>query len=145
VKPADFARARGVTLRTVERWLGDGELPEAVKDSRGRWSIPADAMRQQPLPGTDMSPSRRGVTGPTRTDMSPSRRDMSAPDSLTAALDQLPALLSLEQASRVLGIPVSVVREQANQLQARPWGRRRANGERALVIPARVVRELAGL
>jgi hypothetical protein len=145
VKPADFATLRGVSLRTVERWLRDGELPEASKGPDGRWSIPPDAMRQQPLPGTDMSPSRRGVSAPTSPDVSPSRRDMSEPVSLSAALDQLPALLSIEQASRLLGIPASVVREQAAQLQARPWGRRRANGDRALMIPARVVREWAGL
>jgi hypothetical protein len=138
VKPADFARARGVALRTVERWLRDGELPDAVKDSRGRWSIPADAMRQQPLPGTDMSPSRRDATGPTRADMSPSRRDMSAPISLAAALDGRPAFLTVAEAATFLGIPPGAVLSNRTRFEVERLGGR-------LMVPARVVRYEAGL
>jgi hypothetical protein len=59
---------------------------------------------------------------------------------LAAALDKHPALLSLEQASRLLGIPERAIRRHAEQFGAVPWGPRGT-----LVVPARVVRELAGL
>lgn len=138
MKPADFATVRGVSLRTVERWLEKGELPEARQGPDGRWSIPADAMRQQPLPGTDMSPSRRGVSGPTSPDMSPTCRDVSVPVSLSAALDAKPAFLTVDEAATFLGIPRGAVLSNRARFEVERLGGR-------LMVPQRVVRFVAGL
>lgn len=138
MNPADFARQRGVTLRTVERWLANGELPDARKGPDGRWSIPADALRQQPLPGTDMSPARRGVPVPTSADMSPARRDMSVPRTLAELLAVWPAYLTLEQASQVLGIPVGAILSRRDRYEVENLGGR-------LMMPQRVVRTIAGI
>lgn len=35
------------SVRVVQRYLADDELPGAKKDERGRWMIPADARRQE--------------------------------------------------------------------------------------------------
>jgi hypothetical protein len=134
MNPAQYAEHVRVQTRTVERWLAAGELPAASKVN-GRWHIPADATRQIKLngsshpPPTDIAPTSRsdvGVSGQAVT--------------LAEALDKLPALLPLEQASRLLGIPERAIRRNAEKLGARPWGPRGT-----LVVPARVIRELAGL
>lgn len=142
MNPAQYAEHVGVTERTVQRWLSGGELPDARKAPDGRWHIPADAMRIQPLVPVAAAKAVNGYD--TSSDVSPTRRgDVGAsgqPVSLAQVLERLPALLSLEEASRVLGIPESQIRRYAGQLEALPWGK-----HGSLVVPARVVRELAGL
>lgn len=45
---ADYAeRIAGKSYRTVQRWLADGELPDARQDDDGRWWVPADAQRRR--------------------------------------------------------------------------------------------------
>lgn len=143
--PAQYAQNQGVSTRTVERWLAAGELPTASQTPDGRWHIPADAVRQRPLipsgdvpprqprQGTDMSPTRRG-------DVVPTSAPTPAPRTLAEALDQQPALLALEDAARLLGIPESGIRKHAEELGALPWGPRGR-----LVVPQSAVRRLAGL
>jgi hypothetical protein len=149
MNPAQYAEHRGKELRTVRRWLRDGWLPGAVQYPDGRWDIPRDAIEQKPLippaprasrNGQAVSPDTSGVVSVTR------HGDMVAASSggqavgLADALDKHPALLSLEEASRLLGIPETAIRRHADHLGAVPWGPRGT-----LVVPARVVRELAGL
>lgn len=44
--PDQYAAQDGApSLRTLMRWLKDGEVPGAVQDSSRRWMIPADAVR----------------------------------------------------------------------------------------------------
>lgn len=117
-------------------------MPGAVKHLDGGWQIPSDAMRIKPLPGTDTTttPTRRdsvAVVADTTT-----RRD-SVGDvgaTLAAALSVLPAFLTLEQASRLLGIPQARIEDNAERFDAEPVG-----PWRRLMVPARVVREIAGI
>jgi hypothetical protein len=135
-----FATMHGVHERTVQRWATDGELPGATKGPDKRWYIPADAMRITPLPGTtpaDMSPTRRDVA--VVADTSPTRRDVGG-DTLADALAVLPAFLTLEQASRLLGVPPVRIKENPERFGAEPVDERRQ-----LMVPARIVREIAGL
>jgi hypothetical protein len=136
VTPDQFATLHRVDARTVQRWCKAGEIPGAVKTSTG-WQIPADAMRITPMPGTDVSPTRRDDVAVNSA--TPTRRDDVA-DTLAGALAVLPALLTLEQASRLLGIPEAAVRRHAEEIGAVPWGSRDR-----LMVPARVVRGLAGI
>jgi len=131
--PEQFATQHHVDARTVQRWCKDGEVPGAVKTSRG-WHIPDDAMRITPLPGTDVTPSRRDVVAD-----APSRRD-DVGDTLAGALSVLPGFLTLEQASRLLGIPVSRIRLHAERFGVEPVGVRGAP-----MVPACVVRAVAGI
>jgi len=138
---AQYAEHIGVAERTVLRWLKAGELPSASKAPDGRWFIPADAVRQvrlgdSPAMSPDVSVTRQG-------DMVPVTSANGHPaqgGSLADALDQHPALLTLEEASRFLGIPETAIRRHAEELGAVPWGPRGT-----LVVPARTVRGLAGL
>lgn len=45
VSLADYAEGVGKSLRTVQRWLADGQLPDARQDGEGRWWLPAAAER----------------------------------------------------------------------------------------------------
>lgn len=146
MNPVQYAEYRGKELRTVRRWLADGWLPGAVQYPDGRWDIPRDAIEQKPLippaaktprNGQAVSPDVSGVVSVSRHgDTAPARQG----ESLAAELDKRPALLSLDQAALLLGIPESAIRRHAEELGAVPWGPRGT-----LVVPARVVRELAGL
>lgn len=132
---AQYADHVGASERTVLRWLKAGELPAATKTPDGRWFIPADAVRQvrsSPV-SPDMSVTRQG-------DVVRANGAAAQPASLGEALDRRTALLSLEDASTLLGIPESAIRRHAEQLGALPWGPRGT-----LVVPARTVRNLAGL
>ena len=131
VNAAQYATHVGKSERTVLRWLRDGQLPAAVKTPDGQWFIPADAVHQVTSP--DMSVTRQ-VTR--QADAGVNEQG----PSLAEYLDRHPALLSLEAASRLLGIPESAIRRHAEDLGAVPWGPRGT-----LVVPARVVRGLAGL
>lgn len=136
---AQFAQLHRVDPRTVQRWLQAGEIPGATKLPDGRWQIPADAMRIKPLPGTDvaMTPTRRDSVGAVAD--TTTRRDDVA-DTLAGTLAKLPALLTVKQAARLLGIPQTQVVRNAGALEAVPWGY-----DTALMIPQRVVRRIAGL
>jgi len=134
VNAAQYAEHVGASERTVLRWLKAGELPGATKAPDGRWFIPADAVRQVTSP--DMSVTRQV----TRQDVARVNGAAAEPTSLSEALDQKPALLTLEEASRYLGIPETAIRRHAEELGALPWGPRGT-----LVVPARTVRDLAGL
>jgi hypothetical protein len=134
--PDQFATLHRVDARTVQRWCKNGEIPGAVKTSTG-WQLPADAMRITPLPGTDVSATRRDTVGVVA-DI-PTRRD-DVGDTLAGALSVLPAFLTLEQASRLLGIPESSIRRRAREFEIRPLG---VHGR--LMMPARVVRAFAGI
>jgi len=140
MNPAQYAEHRNTTVRTVRRWLKEGWLPGATQYPDGRWDIPRDAIEQKPLfpvetsNGHDVSPDVSGVVSVSR------HGDTGQALGLVEALGQLPALLPLEAASWLLGIPESAIRRHAGDLGAVPWGPRGT-----LVVPARVVRELAGL
>ena len=132
---AQYAAHIGKSERTVLRWLAAGELPAAVKAPDGQWFIPADAVHQVTSP--DVSVTRQ-VTR--QGDVARTNGAAAQPVSMSEYLDRQPALLCLEEASRLLGIPESAIRRHSEELGAVPWGPRGT-----LVVPARVVRGLAGL
>lgn len=124
---AGYAQHIGKTERTVWRYVEPGAqtiVPGAQKID-GQWWFPSDA---QPVKATS--------TDVAVTSQSP---DAAPADvaTLRTALDALPAMLDVTAMARVLGISEGAVREHADELGGRRWGR--------LVFPQRVVRELAGL
>jgi hypothetical protein len=137
VDAAQFAHIHRVDARTVQRWCKAGEVPGAVKLPDGGWQIPPDAMRIKPLPGTDVTTTRRDDVGVAAS--TPTRRD-DVGDTVAGALSVLPAFLTLEQASRLLGVPQPRIRENPERFKAEPVGR-----DHSLMVPAHVVREIAGL
>lgn len=133
-----FAAANEVDERTVQRWLKAGKLPGAVKTNKG-WAIPADAAAPAPAPPAP-APSGPGTLVAAAVPGPPVPAALPPGGGLAAFLDTLPAFIALEVAERVLGIPESAIRRNADELGARPWGPRGT-----LVIPVRSVREAAGL
>lgn len=113
----------GKTERTVRRWLAAGDLPGARKDRGGQWMIPADAVY---TPGA----------GAALALVEPEPE----PVSLAGELDALPALLALVDASRLLGVTEYAIRRNREF-----FGAVRLGPRGSLVVPASVVRELAGL
>ena len=141
IDSGQYAARHRVDERTVQRWAKAGELPGATKGADGRWYIPEDAMRIKPLPGTAptaMSPTRRDDIGVVA-DASPTRRD-DIGASLADALAVRSAFLTLEDAAMLLGVPEASIRRDPDRFRAERIGVRRA-----LMVPARVVREEAGL
>ncbi|WP_157372878.1 hypothetical protein [Agromyces sp. Root81] len=118
-----YVDATGKTERTVRRWLAAGELPGAeLRD--GAWMIPADAVRRV---GGSAEVARIGGDS-----------QVTAPVSLTSLLDEQPALLPLDVAARLLGTSEYSIKSNRDMFDVRRIGR-------GLVVPQRVVRELAGL
>jgi len=142
VDPAQFARIHRVTTRTVQRWCEAGEVPGAVKHLDGGWQIPSDAMRIKPLPGTGTA-----TTATRRDDVAVASDTTTRRDSvgdvgatLAAALSVLPAFLTLDQASRLLGVSKARITENPERFDAEPL-----DSYRRLMVPARVVRDIAGI
>ena len=121
-----FAAQHGVTTRTVRRWLDDERIAGAVKVGN-RWSLPADAVVAERPAGeivtaghvTDMS-TRGGVT-------------------VARVIEQLPVMLPLDVAARVLGVTEYALRRHAEYFQLQRLGARGS-----YVMPKARVRELDG-
>ncbi|MGY4645878.1 hypothetical protein [Cellulomonas sp. URHB0016] len=126
-----YSEKTGIAPRTLDRYLPEGRIEGAVKDSRGAWRIPADARL---LPST-------AVVRQAEPDVVPPPPDVRLAD----AIATLPAFVNVVTAARLLGIPADVVRENAVELDGRQWGRRLSDHERAWVIPLATIRRLAGL
>lgn len=96
---ADYARAQGKSLRTIQRWLRDGLLAGADQSS-GQWLIPADATPTTPATSYDVSrvapTAGAGVMLPTSYDVAP--------------VAPLGMLGTLEEAAAALGTTVGGVR-----------------------------------
>lgn len=126
VNLSTYVSLAGSTERTVRKWLAAGRLPDAVKRD-GQWWIPADARPTQSgaalaaVPAAELEPVPSRVT-------------------LSGALDHLPAYLTLEQASRLLGVTEYAIRAHRDHFQAVALGPRQS-----LVVPAFRVRQLAGI
>jgi hypothetical protein len=119
---ADYAEAMGKSLRTVQRWLADGELPDAQQDEDGRWWVPA---------GTRRRTSSRDVVGAAA---GPARELAAAPASSGSPLGMLG---TLEDAAAALGTTTGGVRRMARDghLVVGPYG---PNGALRVYLPPRV-------
>lgn len=152
-----YADAVGASTRTVMRWLKANEVPGASKDEGGAWQIPASARRVTgggaPYPVTHpawggvhdapvvsqevaFAPQGRGLTV---VDDTPDILEEVEPP-LLEELDDLPAFLTVAQASRFLGIPQAQIVGNAERFHAEPIGT-----QGSLRIPQRVVRRIAGM
>lgn len=124
LSPQEYAEAKGITIRTVRRWLADGELPTAWQDAlTGKWNIPSDAERvvsaaprqvqQRPpaflLPHGGAAPVGAGemVLHQPAAAAAPEREPTRLED-----LDDEPAFLSIPVASEYLGIPQAQILAQ---------------------------------
>jgi hypothetical protein len=125
-----YSAKTGIAPRTLDRYLPEGRIEGAVKDSRGAWRIPADA---PVLPST-------AVVRQAEPDVVPPPPDVRLADALAV----LPAFVDVATAARLLGVPADVVRENVGELEGRQWGRQSKHG-RTWVIPLATVRRLAGL
>lgn len=125
-----FAEQRGVTVRTVRRWLADLRLPGATLTA-GSWQIPADTELADPAP-------RHAQLVPVENTMTPPPLPVL---SLAEQLDLLPAFLTIEQAATQLGIPASQIRNPNNRSLFKPVS---VGPRGALMIPQAVIRNLRG-
>lgn len=122
-----FAADRGVATRTVRRWLDGGQLQGAVKVA-GKWAIPADAERHEPLAGVVATTATTGGHV----------RDM-ANVTVPAILAPLPVMVPLDMAARVLGVSEYTLRRNADYFELQRLG---AHG--AYVMPKARIRALEG-
>ena len=132
-----FAERRGVDERSVQRWLKAGRLVGAVHLDTG-WLIP-----DQPRPGRK-APAEPAAYQDTAEQgalvvRAPAQL-AKPPGSLAEALAIATAFLTLEEAAQLLGIPVSGIRRNAERFEVERVGPRGA-----AMVPARVVRHVAGL
>lgn len=141
---SQYATAHNVSTRTVKRWLADDELPGAEKDPfTNEWRIPAHATRQlkprteEPRPPTGTAVEQHIFHG--RSQIQPVPELAGLEPSLRDDLDDETAYLSIDEASRYLGIPQAQIRQNAERFQLEPVG---TNG--SMRVPQRVVREIAG-
>lgn len=116
---ADYAAAMGKSLRTVQRWLADGELPDAEQDEDGRWWVPAGTRRR--TSSRDVVPAAAG----------PARELAAAPASPGSPLGMLG---TLDDAAAALGTTTGGVRRMARDghLVVGPYG---PNGALRVYLP----------
>lgn len=122
-----YAVSMGATVRTVRRWLADGALPGAHKDAEGTWMIPSSVQPERTGRGRLVALEQKAVASPD-----------TSPVTLTGMLDEQPAFLTVEVAARLLGVSEYTVRARRDLFGTQRVGR-------ALMVPQRTVRELAGL
>jgi hypothetical protein len=128
----EFAARHNVATRTVRRWLDADRIPGAVKVA-GKWSLPADAAVQDPAAAAAPTSLATVTSGHVK--------DMATVQQPTVAgmLAQLPAMLPLDVAARVLGISEYAIRRNAEYFQLL-----RAGAHGSYVMPKARVRELDG-
>lgn len=126
-----YADMAGKSVRTVQRWLSDGEVPGAFQDEDGRWAIPANARRQRTTGSLNLAANRAAVR---RGQVEPAALvlgDQAAPEPAASPLGNL---VALEDAAHALGTTVGGVRRlaDAGHLQVGPFG---PNGALRVFLP----------
>jgi hypothetical protein len=129
-----FAQRHGVAVRTVERWQEDGHLRGVVRTDTGNLipDQPRPAIGRRAAAAAEQPQRALAVPAPAQLD--------GAPRSLLEALALMPAFLTLEDAARLLGIPPIRITENPERFEAEP-----VDDRRKLMVPARVVRQVAGI
>jgi hypothetical protein len=118
----EWCEREDVSRRTLTRLLSDGALPGAVK-IEGNWKIPTTTTKPAPTVHTDVA-----------------TRTTPKPPTVTELLDRSTVMIPLDRAAALLGVSEYTIRSHASYFEALPLG---AHG--SLVIPAGVIRRLAGL
>ncbi|QCS26967.1 helix-turn-helix DNA binding domain protein [Microbacterium phage TimoTea] len=124
-----FAAQRKVATRTVRRWLDAGRVPGAVKVGN-KWSLPADAIVQDALPG---------VMDTVKDTSAPVALRAGAELTVAGVLAPLPVMVPLDTAARVLGVSEYALRRNADYFQLQRLGARGS-----YVMPKSRIRELEG-
>jgi hypothetical protein len=124
---AQYADAIAKNIRTVKRYLEDGERPGAVKDERGRWMIPANARRTE---------GAGELVTMTRPRTSPTTEMTSHPAGM---IDAMPSFLTIDQAAQILGISRHAIATHREYFDVVPFG---PNG--SLVIPLATIKRIRG-
>lgn len=129
-----FAELHNASTRTVRRWLSDGRIPGAVMVGN-KWSLPAEAIVQDTLPGV------MDVARDSGRSVAVQQRGHGNDTSMTVAgiLAPLPVMVTLDVASRVLGISEYAIRQHAEYFELQRMGERGA-----YVMPKARIRELEG-
>jgi hypothetical protein len=130
----DYAARHNAGERTVRTWLADGRLHGARK-LNGVWMIPADERPADPLQAYAGDEIAVQLLGEHAVQHVPH-----VPAGLVAELAEAPVFLPLELAAHLLGISEHAIRRHRDYFELVPFG---PNG--SLVMPARVVRTVAGL
>lgn len=154
---SEYWKRHRLSDSTITRALREGRVPGAVRDGRGHWLIPADApivdappagavVRQTPVTGPLSDPRQTPVSG--AGPLSDPRLTPPSDPRLTPV--PTTAFVNVRTAARLLGVSEDVVRENAAELDARPWGPRPGGKHgkekpRSLVVPLATIRRLAGL
>lgn len=147
----EYAKARGVSTRTVERWLKANRLEDAVKVNDA-WLIPAGA-----VPDDTAAARAERAAHPTPPNVGPDRGARpgsgvavrqagavpalpAAPPTLAELLAVLPAYLPLATAARMLGVTQRAILENPGHFDTQPFG----PGD-SIRVPKHVIIKAAGL
>lgn len=131
----EFAEIRGVDPRTVREWLRKGMIPEARKDSSGKWHIPPDARKLDKAP-----PTSSGEVALIESDGFPKRAEILLDVDEDDPRPRPRAFYTVPEAAKLLGISPYQIRENRDTFGLVPWG---PNG--LLLVPAPIIREYLGL
>jgi hypothetical protein len=129
---AQWAESLGVTVKSVERWLAAGLVPDAERQG-GRWWIPAGTPRPELDGATSRDVAPIAATNGTSRDVAVS------PVVASASLGYAG---TLEEASAALGLSVRGLRRLFGDMQAHPGlpfyvGRYGPHGSLRVVVPPR--------
>jgi hypothetical protein len=135
---AKYAEARGITTRTVMRWLDKGELPGATRDESNRWLIPADAERTTSAIMGDIGsavadlPNHEPASALVVVEQRPRISDL---------VEHLTGYVPLSIAAEALGIKESTIRRHRDRYELEPVGG--ANGQELMMTRAKL-KEILG-
>lgn len=144
----EYAESVGVHPRTVKRWLAADEVPAARRDPFTKeWRFPVGASRQIRAVSDAPTGSEVAVSGANGAMMAPpahawyphpgevledepTRLDM---------LDEESAFLTVERASKFLGVPQAQIRSNPEEFDLKPFG---IGG--SLMVPKSTIRKFEG-
>jgi hypothetical protein len=146
----EYAIAKGVSTRSVKRWLADEQLPGAEKDPfSGEWRIPATAVRQQNAVSADVAKpvnhsellGQLGIGTPAGAEVvSWQQMPEPAPPTMRERLDDETGYLKIADAAAYLGIPQA-------QILAHPekFGVEEVGDRGSARVPQRIIRRIMGV
>jgi hypothetical protein len=136
---AKYAEARGITTRTVMRWLDKGELPGATRDESNRWLIPAGAERTTAAIMSDIGSAVAGL--PTDEPAASALVVVEQRPRISDLVEHLTGYVPLSIAAEALGIKESTIRRHRDRYELEPVGG--ANGQELMMTRAKL-KEILG-
>ena len=146
----EYAIAKGVSTRSIKRWLSDGELPGAEKDPfSGQWKIPANAVRQMSATSAEVAKpvnhsellGQLGVAMPAGAEVVPwQTMPEPTPPTMRERLDDETGYLTIADAAAYLGIPQAQILGQPEKFGVEKVG---TNGSAR--VPQRIIRRIMGV